>query len=83
MIKAQIIIFTSIACESDRGILFKLLKFTIMEETEIIFEFRKAAHREARELLDEDFINNFMFHHNLYGQKIFDRLIEELNNICD
>jgi hypothetical protein len=55
---------------------------TINFETEdIILEFRMAAHRESNELLDEDFVNNFMFHHNLYGAEIFDRLIEELNKL--
>ena len=48
---------------------------------DIILEFRMAAHREAKELLDEDFVNDFMFHHKLYGSKMFDRLIEELNNL--
>ena len=48
---------------------------------EIILEFRRAAHREAKELLNEDFVNDFMFHHKLYGMEIFDRLIEELNNL--
>ena len=48
---------------------------------DIILEFRMAAHREAKELLDEDFVNDFMFHHKLYGEEIFDRLVEELNNL--
>lgn len=48
---------------------------------DIILEFRMAAHRESKELLDEDFVNNFMFHHKLYGVEIFDRLMEELNKL--
>ena len=48
---------------------------------DIILEFRIAAHREAKELLDEDFVNDFMFHHKLYGVEIFNRLVEELNNL--
>ena len=48
---------------------------------DIILEFRMAAHREAKELLDEDFVDDFMFHHGLYGVEIFDRLVEELNNL--
>ena len=52
-----------------------------MKMEDIILEFRMAAHREAKELLDEDFINDFMFHHKLYGVEIFNRLVEELNNL--
>lgn len=48
---------------------------------EIILEFRKAIHREDPNLLDEEFVNNFMFHHNLCGQEIFDLLVEELNKL--
>ena len=48
---------------------------------DIILEFRMAAHREDKELLDEEFVNDFMFHHTLYGAEIFDKLMEELNNL--
>jgi len=48
---------------------------------EIILEFRMAIHRENPDLVDEDFINDFMFHNNLSGQDIYDKLIEELNNL--
>lgn len=48
---------------------------------DFILRFRIATHREAKELLDEDFVNDFMFHHNLYGVEIFDRLVEELKNL--
>ena len=32
-------------------------------------------------VIGEDFVNNFMFYHKLYGVEIFDRLVEELNKL--
>lgn len=45
-----------------------------------IFEFRKAV-RKADDIYDNsDFVNDFMFHNNLYGEEIYNELIKEMEN---
>lgn len=45
-----------------------------------IFEFRKAV-RKA-DIIDDnsDFVNDFMWHNNLYGENIYNKLIKELED---
>ncbi len=46
-----------------------------------IFEFRKAV-RKADVIDDNsDFVNDFMFHNNLYGENIYNELIKELEEL--
>lgn len=45
-----------------------------------IFKFRKAV-RKADAINDNsDFVNDFMWHNNLYGENIYNELIKELED---
>ena len=46
-----------------------------------VFYFRKKLRKEEIDItyLDEDFINNFMCENKLFGEDIFNELLEELH----
>jgi len=43
-----------------------------------IFKFRKAVRETDAIYDDSDFVNDFMFNNNLYGEDIYNELIKEL-----
>ena len=45
-----------------------------------IFEFRRAVRNASVIDDDSEFVNDFMWHNNLYGENIYNELIKELKN---